>query len=600
MKQKWTSKELEEHWLLTSDEFQFVETFSQKNQLGVALLLKFFQIEGRFPENKNEISKACAIFAGDQLDQPLELWWANFKYSWEDRSSRQRRAVIRNFCGFREATDGDRKAISAWLVENSISGGANELQIQAAAYRRFKELKIEPLEVSSMNRLVRSARKRHEDETFAHITAALFKRVKKRLQDLIEINEEDDADPGKISFTQLRQGPGGANLKSVFRELDKLDCLKALSLPENLFDHLSPKLVELYRQRASTEKLRELRRHPDNTKYALIAAFCHVRLREITDNVIQLVEQIFHKLGKRAEKKVVKDFVADLKRVHGKQGILFRIAKAAIANPDGLVRDVIFPVVSEQTLRDLVNEFKKSGPYYEEKVSNAACSSYSRHWRRLVPRLLNTMNFKSNNEQHKPIINALAVLKKKDQLTKADIKKLQIEGIVKPSNMDLVFKPGPNGEPEFNQAAFELSMWDGWRTGIRSKEIWEPNASKYQNPDKDLPQDFNKKRREYYKELKLPIQAETFIHHLKLDMKASLNELNDTIKSNTKVRFSRTNKIIVTPLKAEPTPPNLESLAEELEQRWSMTKLMDVLKETELRTGFTRCFKSVATREVLD
>ena len=101
--------------------------------------------------------------------------------------------------------------------------------------------------------------------------------------------------------------------------------MKALSLPENLFEHLSPKLVELYRQRASTEKLRELRRHPDNTKYALIAAFCHIRLREITDNVIQLVEQIFHKLGKRAEKKVVKDFVADLKRVHGKQGILFKI-----------------------------------------------------------------------------------------------------------------------------------------------------------------------------------------------------------------------------------------------------------------------------------
>ena len=115
-----------------------------------------------------------------------------------------------------------------------------------------------------------------------------------------------------------------------------------------------------------------------------------------------------------------------------------------------------------------------------------------------------------------------------------------------------------------------------------------------------MPQDFDEKRREYYKALKLPIQAETFIHHIKLDMKASLNELNDTIKSNTKVRFSRGNKIIVTPLKAEPTPPTLESLAEEMEERWSMTKLMDVLKETELRTGFTRCFKSVATREVLD
>ncbi len=53
------------------------------------------------------------------------------------------------------------------------------------------------------------------------------------------------------------------------------------------------------------------------------------------------------------------------KRVTGKENILFSIAEAALAQPNDAVRDVVFPAVSggEQTLRELVHEFKTTGPY---------------------------------------------------------------------------------------------------------------------------------------------------------------------------------------------------------------------------------------------
>jgi hypothetical protein len=34
-----------------------------------------------------------------------------------------------------------------------------------------------------------------------------------------------------------------------------------------------------------------------------------------------------------------------LQRVEGKTGLLFRIADAALGNPDGIVREVLFPLV---------------------------------------------------------------------------------------------------------------------------------------------------------------------------------------------------------------------------------------------------------------
>ncbi|MFX8231017.1 hypothetical protein ABTL16_19690, partial [Acinetobacter baumannii] len=82
------------------------------------------------------------------------------------------------------------------------------------------------------------------------------------------------------------------------------------------------------------------------------------RRREIIDGLIELLLQIVHRIGVRAESKVEKELLADFRQVRGKTGLLFRLAEAAVDQPEGIVKDVVFPVVGEQTLRDLVKEFK--------------------------------------------------------------------------------------------------------------------------------------------------------------------------------------------------------------------------------------------------
>ena len=62
-----------------------------------------------------------------------------------------------------------------------------------------------------------------------------------------------------------------------------------------------------------------------------------------------------------------KAFVKDIKKVTGKTNLLFHVAEAAVDQPDGTIREVIFPVVSEQTLRDLVKEYRASGAAYQQR-----------------------------------------------------------------------------------------------------------------------------------------------------------------------------------------------------------------------------------------
>ena len=62
---------------------------------------------------------------------------------------------------------------------------------------------------------------------------------------------------------------------------------------------------------------------------------------EITDNLIDLLIQVVHNIGKRAENKIDQKLLEDLKLVHGKTGLLFKLAEVAVEQPEGIIKDVL-------------------------------------------------------------------------------------------------------------------------------------------------------------------------------------------------------------------------------------------------------------------
>ena len=67
-----------------------------------------------------------------------------------------------------------------------------------------------------------------------------------------------------------------------------------------------------YRRRVGAEELHELRRHPDPVRLTLLAAFCHVRGREIADALTELLITTVHRIGAKAEKRVEGELITDL------------------------------------------------------------------------------------------------------------------------------------------------------------------------------------------------------------------------------------------------------------------------------------------------
>ena len=84
MKQNWTLDELIDSWLLLPAEEALVNRHkTDTNRLGVALLLKYFQIVGRFPHRRRDIPQAAVTFVARQLRISDRLL---AEYNWRGRT----------------------------------------------------------------------------------------------------------------------------------------------------------------------------------------------------------------------------------------------------------------------------------------------------------------------------------------------------------------------------------------------------------------------------------------------------------------------------------------------------------------------------------
>jgi len=194
----------------------------------------------------------------------------------------------------------------------------------------------------------------------------------------------------------------------------------------------------------------------------------------------------------------------------------------------------------------------------------------------MVPQLLTMLEFRSNNDMHRPVICALELLKKYQGSTQryySPEDEVLIDGVLKRRWRDLLVEVDKDGTERINRVNYEISVLQALRDKLRSKEIWVVGAKRYCNPEEDLPQDFEQERHTYYQTLKQPLEADTFIDRLQQQMTEALSQLNEGLPSNRQVKIKKQDKglICVSPLTAQPEPLNLIRVKTEMARRWPMT-----------------------------
>jgi Domain of unknown function (DUF4158) len=395
MQQLWSAEELVEHWSLSPGDLALLPGKVDGGKLGFAVQLAFYKRHARFPDDEADVAPAVIAHIAGQIGVAPTMLDG---YDWTGRSGRRHRQQILDFLAVTPFDKAAETAFRAWLANEVLPHEPNSVALEEQVSAWFARNRISRPGDYRLDRLLASVRAAHDEQAFRMVAARLDAETRHRLDALL-------ADDGMgATFSRLQSDPGRVGLESLLTEIEKLEMVRALKLPADVLKQHHSELIKRFRRRVATEAAWELRRHPDQIRLPLLVFYCVPREAEIADGLIELLMEITHRITVRAERRAVEELLEEYRQVRGKAGILFRVAEAAVDNPDGIVREVIFPVASEQTFAALVKEYRASGAPHNRRIYTAIRASYGSYYRRMLPKLLAALEFRSNNANVSAIV----------------------------------------------------------------------------------------------------------------------------------------------------------------------------------------------------
>jgi len=242
-----------------------------------------------------------------------------------------------------------------WLITEVLPQEHQDERLREQTYAWFRRMHLEAPTPDRLTRLIRSAAHTFEQQFYEATLARLPEASQAALEALllteIATPELRDANGEKEDGMggQEEQAPNASQDRSPQTDITlhqlRMDPGRVgLALPNDLFPGIARKVLAVYRNRASVEEPSRLRAHSRAKRLTYLAALCFLRAQEITDGLVDLLVHIVHKIDVRAEKRVEQEYLNEFKRIGNKEGILYRIAEAAVGHPDEPVREVVFPV----------------------------------------------------------------------------------------------------------------------------------------------------------------------------------------------------------------------------------------------------------------
>ncbi len=431
--------------------------------------------------------------------------------------------------------------------------------MRAAVLVQCRVDRIEP--PGRIDRIITSARARAEKAFCARTVERLGEVCASGLLALVAAGNE----AGTALLADLKQDPGSVGLESLLAEITKLNSARMFALPEGLFADSSEKWLAAWRARAIKMYPSDFRDTAEDARATLLAALCSVRQAEITDAL-----------------------------------------DTAIGKPDETVRRALYPVVGEKTLWDLVAEAKANEKVFKAKVRTTLRSSYSSYYRQMLPPLLKTLGFRSNNTAYRPMMDALALLEKyatvdgKTRFYDAS-DAVPMDGVVRKDWREAVM----DERGRIERIPYELCVLVALRDAIRRREISIEGAARWRNPEDDLPGDFEAARTVHYAAIRRPMDPQEFITDLKKRITAGLDRLSMALADGSAGEEKVTTRhgdpwITVPKLVQLLEPTGLQALKDEVIRRWGVLDLLDGLKNADFLTRFTDELSSVAAYERID
>ena len=281
-------------WHLTDEQIKLVKQKNKGYHLYFASLLKYYEHYQRFFESPTELKYHAIKIIANQL----KITTVSLKISLPIRTLERFRAEIREHFNSSGISRENEELIKQWLLTQIFpKQDMNHIQLFNTVISYMQKEKIERISDGYIRRIISSAKQQYESLMFQRIYDSLNSETKGYLDGLM-INENQTS-----RFALMKRWPRGLSLETILGEADKLRFFRLLALPTYLEEIPNKQLLRHYRN-ISTKYPSAIKLMPETHKYALLAIFAVVRTRQLTDNLVELLIRITHKVVTKGENKL--------------------------------------------------------------------------------------------------------------------------------------------------------------------------------------------------------------------------------------------------------------------------------------------------------
>jgi len=568
---------------LTPQEIRLIKRRNQSKQLVFALLLKHYQKTHEFINDVSTMPELMirklseALGVSERINHIPKRTYSHF------------RALIRTYYQTTFSVKEHYNILARWIKTTLLPDRhLTQDEIKALSIDYIKEQGLEALKEKTLTRIVKNTINSYEEKLFSILYSHLYPSDEAKLHGLLLTYKE-----GLSYLGWLNKDFNNPSLDSMLCLIDQWRILNTVNLDFLMKMSLPRKRILYYAESFTRLNPSDLKRMSDKHRCAHLVFYSYIRKQRITDKIIDMFNCITRNVIHKSEKRIIKKLISQVKKVYGKDTLLFNIAQVCISDPDKTIRDKIYPIADGDKLQHIIEEYKKKGSKYQSILHQQIRSSYASYYRRMVQPILEHIEFQSNNKEYQAILEGLVLIKKYFSSGKKyfpETEDIPMDFLPEKWKKRILDKD----TGKVRRICYEIYALKKLGDRIKCREIWIKNASKHRNPDEDLPSNFDDKPEIYFNTLQLPLDVDTFIQNLKKQLRKALTLLNKNILSNNKVKIvdKKGGRIVVMPLRPQAESKNVTVIKKHLQEKWQNTHLIDVLKEVELSLNLTKNFIS--------
>jgi len=499
-------------------------------------------------------------------------------------------------------TPHDLDLLERWLLKRGVECTSRTLLFEATV-KRCRSLHLELPSAPELHRMVNSAWRHGLDSACKTIASRIPAPTKRRMDNCLLSNDGPTSD-----FDWIKSPARGKGNKTSRKEVEKLNWLRAFKLDaETHLAGLPAEVLRSFRDRVRGEEASKVKRHSPAVRYTLLACLFHFRGQEITDGLVELFLHLIHAVEKKTDKTLKQEAADNVRQLHGKGFMLYKMAVASKERPRGKVCEVIFPAVNEVTIDRIIEDWEKRECAGDFDVVRAATmrKKYAFSCRGDMKPILDTLVFRCNSQTYKPLLRAIDLVRRywstnhtyypADESVPVDL--------IKGEWRELALEGEPSERRVLKQY-FEMCVLLRLEKALKCKEVWVEGSYKYRNPDEDLPKDWEERREEYYRLRNFPLDPTVLIESLKKEMTEKLTAFNAFQSQPQDVWIGRPGGgkegfFHVPPIPRRPDRPLIQEIKKGVVKKWGIKDLLDILLEADRRIDFLQYFHTSGQRQVL-